>query len=114
MGKAIGMVVLSLVAAALLWVVNCSGPRPEVRDVRLQAPESDGAPYRIEVEIANPWRGHGQAAVTIRLIDTDRGLTVIEQRKIALEPDEQTVLVAEIAAPPGRYTPQVEVRYPPR
>ena len=107
--------VLAAVALALatLWVLNCSGPSPVVADVQLLQPRGEGAPYRVEVTIRNQGVGHGEVAVTVRLRDRN-GRMLREERKVVLEPRETTLVVVEIPAPRGEYTPEVEVEYPPR
>jgi len=110
----LGALLLVLVGVAALWVVNCSGPRASVRDVRLIEPASDGAPYRVEATIANTSGGQGEVAVTVRLRDQQTGRTVEADRKLDLEEHETTLLVADLPAPRATYTPSVEVVYPPR
>jgi hypothetical protein len=110
----LGALVLALVGVAALWVANCSGPRATVNDVRLIAPATDGAPYRVEATIANTGGGHGELAVTVRLRDEQTGRTVETERKVELEEHETTLLIADLPAPAGSYTPTVEVVYPPR
>ena len=105
---------LALVAAlVVLWVFNCSGPRPSVSDVRLIEPRSAGDPYRLEATVRNDGRGHGQVDLIFQLRDRASGRVVQEEQKAILEPDETTLAVAEILAPPGDYTPEVEAQYPP-
>ena len=110
----LGVGLVAVAVIAVLWVANCSGPQPSVGDVRLIPPSSDGAPYRVEATIRNTGRGHGEVAVTVRLRDDRAGRSVETDRKLDLEEHETTLLVADVPAPPGQYTPDVEVVYPPR
>ena len=106
--------ILAVAVIAVLWVANCSGPQPAVSDVRLIAPQSDGAPYRVEATIRNTSRGHGEVAVTVRLREEQTGRSIETDRKVDLDPHETTLLVADVAAPPGNYAPDVQAVYPPR
>jgi hypothetical protein len=105
---------VGVVALAVLWVVNCSGPRPAVSDVSVSPPSAPGAPHRVQATVRNQGPGHGQVSVSVRLVDPAAQQTYQEDRKLALEAHETTRLVAEIHAPPGDYVPRVEVEYPPR
>ena len=109
----LGVGLVAVAVIAVLWVANCSGPQPSVGDVRLIPPPSDGAPYRVEATIRNTGRGHGEVAVTVRLRD-DRPPERRNRPQARLEEHETTLLVADVPAPPGQYTPDVEVVYPPR
>jgi|RhiMethySRZTD1v2_1073278.scaffolds.fasta_scaffold400892_2 hypothetical protein len=110
----LGAGLLVLVAVAVLWVANCSGPTPQVRDVQLLAPTTDGAPYRVQATVANTGRGQGEVTVIVRLRDQQTGRTIETDRQVELEEHETTLVIADMPAPPGTYTPTVEVEYPPR
>jgi hypothetical protein len=110
----LGAVVLALIVAGVLWVSSCSGPRPEVGDVRLAAPSEEGAPYRLEATVHNRWRGHGQVVVTFRLRDPATGKTVQSEEQVVLSGGETTLVTTEILAPRAAYTSEVEVEYPPK
>ncbi|MBI4499172.1 MAG: hypothetical protein HY689_14880 [Chloroflexi bacterium] len=106
--------ILALVVALIvLWVLNCSGPRPVVTEVRLIAPRSAGAPYRVAATIRNAGRGHGEVKVLFRLQDRAGTHTVQQDHRVTLAAYETTIVAAEVMAPPGDYTPEVEVSYPP-
>jgi hypothetical protein len=65
--------------------------------------------------VVNPWRGHGQVDVTIRLRDTATGRHVMgDDQHIELEAHDTVFVSAEVMAPSGQYAPEVEVVYPPR
>ncbi|HEV8192635.1 MAG TPA: hypothetical protein VGP82_14310, partial [Ktedonobacterales bacterium] len=51
---------LLLLALPVLWVVNCSGPRPTASQVRVQAPSQQGDPYHVTALVGNEGPGHGQ------------------------------------------------------
>jgi hypothetical protein len=112
MRRGVLLALASAVVMVLLWVMNCSGPQPVVTAVRLTEPTSVDAPYRVEVELLNRWRGHGEVAVTVRLRDPGSGRRVVEERHVSLEGNERVVLVVELLAPPGRYEPEVTVQCP--
>lgn len=109
-----GVPLLVAVVAAVLWVAQCSGPRPVVEDVRLEPPTVADGPYRVEANVTNAGRGHGEVAVTIKLQDQASGRTFQTDRKLDLEDHETTRVIADIPAPPATYTPTVEALYPPR
>jgi hypothetical protein len=108
-GLALAGVVLSV-----LWVSHCTGPRPVVASVQLTPPAAAGAPYRVEVALRNEGLGGGQVEMTVRLHDDWAGRTVQPTRKVTLDVGETTLVIAEVLAPAGDYTPAVEVQYPPR
>lgn len=110
------MLLLAALAAALafLWVRNCSGPQPSVVALETIPPTEASAPYRLRAEVRNGGPGHGEVQVVFRLRDRQTGRTVEQSATAELEPGEDTLVVGEIAAPPGDYAPEVEVNYPPR
>ncbi len=101
-------------AGVALWILNCSGPQPQVLDVQLIGPLGPGQPYRVEATVSNRGRGHGEVAVTFRLRDRTTRQTVEEERRAQLQPGETVRVAALILAPPGSYEPEVQVEYPPR
>jgi hypothetical protein len=105
---------LVTIVLTVLWVSECTGPRPVVGDVRLDPPASEGAPYRVEASVTNTGRGHGEVAVTIRLRDESSDRSVQTDRRIELDEHETTRIIADIVAPTATYTPDVEAIYPPR
>ena len=111
-----GMLLSGGVASVLLalWVWNCTGPKPVITATSLRPLTSPGAPYRVEVEIENRWRGDGEVAALVRLRDRVTGRVVQAEHKVRLDGHERALVVAELAAPPGDYIPEVMVTYPPR
>ena len=103
------------VAAAALFVVNCTGPRPAVSDVRLEEPKGESDPYVVRATIRNEWHGHGQVAVSVRLRESsgDPPRTFEKQEQVSLARNGSTSLAVEIHAPRARYTPDVQADYPP-
>lgn len=97
-----------------LWVSNCSGPRPSVSDLRIQAPRTPGGPYTLSALVTNNGPGHGQVDVTFRLRDQRSGHTFEQDETVTLEAGEQAVVSVQMDVPPGIYTSEVEVEYPPR
>ncbi len=110
--QAIGLLVGAVVVVAL-WVANCSGPEAEVTSVQLLEPATESAPYRVQVAVQNQGPGHGEVNVIARLRDHATGYTFQESRTAALEAKETTLVVVEVYAPRGSYSPEVEVEYPP-
>lgn len=97
----------------VLWVVNCSGPRPVVSRLRLQSPRSPGGPYQVQALVHNDSPGHGQVAITFRLLNTATGHTIEQDQKVTLQSGETSLVSARITAPPATYTPEVDASYPP-
>lgn len=110
------MLLLTVLASILtvLWVRNCSGPLPIVAGLEIVPPGEPNAPYLLRAEVRNEGSGHGEVEVVFRLRDRRTGRTVEHSSSVELEPGEDTLVVGEIAAPPGDYEPEVEVDYPPR
>src|SRR4051812_19446778 len=98
---------LAAMLLAILWVAECTGPRPVVGEVWLDPPTTNGAPYRVEASVTNTGRGHGEVAVTIRLRDETSGWSVQTDRRIELDEHETTRIIADIVAPAATYTPAV-------
>jgi hypothetical protein len=113
MGRAL-TTLLAVAAAVTLYLANCAGPRPQVGEIRLTEPRAAEGLYRVEATIHNRGPGEGEVSVILRLRDADGRATVQVDRKATLERGETTIVAADIPAPAGRYTPEVEVEYPPR
>lgn len=111
LGTVLAVVVLLGVAA--LWAVNCSGPRASASDLSVQPPTSANTAYQMSAAIHNAGPGHGQVQVTFRLRDKRGGQTYEQMQTVALDAGETSVVSAQITAPPGDYTPEVDVAYPP-
>lgn len=107
------LTVVVLLVAATLWVVNCSGPRPTTSGLSVQPPPSANQPYQLSATVRNAGPGHGEVQVTFRLVDKRSGQTFEQMQTVALDAGESSVVSVQITAPPGDYTPQVEVSYPP-
>jgi hypothetical protein len=110
----LGLGLLLTIVLTVFWVAECTGPRPVVGEVRLDPPATDGAPYRVEANVTNTGRGHGEVAVTIRLRDAASGQSIQTDRRIELDEHETTHIIADMVAPTATYTPAVEAIYPPR
>lgn len=107
-------ITVAVIAATILWVVNCSGPQPAVTGVQVRPPDAPGAPYVLEASLENRGRGQGQVAVTGRLIDRATGRTYEESARTDLAPRERSIVAIPFNAPPGEYEGEVEALYPPR
>jgi hypothetical protein len=84
-----------------------------VRDVQLETPSAPGGRYRVRAELSHP-NASGQASVTFRLRNNVGGESPELKGTVQLTPGVALVTVGEIAAPPGDYTPEVEVQFPAR
>lgn len=102
----------TLIAAALLSLTGCPGPRPSVNDAQVRPSPLPGR-YRVEATVDNRSRGEGQVDVRIQLRDRRTGHTVEADRDLQVHGHEQAHLTADIEAPPGEYDAQVEAEYPP-
>ena len=105
--------VVALLAVAALWVVNCSGPRPSASDPKVTAPSAPNQPYRVTARVENDGPGHGEVQVIFRLRDTHTGRVYQQTEMVTLQSGEAVVVGVDISAPPGDYTPEVTVNYPP-
>lgn len=105
---------LAVAAAAVLWVLNCSGPQAQVESVRLQEPSGPGEPYQIEATVHNTGPGEGQVVLTFRLHDQATGEIYQTEGTAQIKSDETLNVSAEIRAPRGDYRPEVKVEYPVR
>src|SRR5689334_6177664 len=113
--RTIVLAVVAFALSAVLWVSQCSGPRPIVVGApRVQAPVQPGDKYTVETTIRNQGKGHGEVHVTVRLISEDSPAVYQQDESVQLQENEEVRSVVEIPAPPGTYDPQVEVEYPPR
>jgi hypothetical protein len=105
----IGFVVVSMV-----WLLQCSGPRPVVQAVTVHEPAQPGLPYQVEVQVRNNWRGGGQLQVQAELRDRASDRRYQGQQNATIKSMESMNVLVEVDALPGDYEPHVEVEYPPR
>lgn len=110
----LGLTALAVLGAVALWVLNCTGPVPTVVETRLREPGRPSEPYLVEAVVQNTWRGHGEVNVAVRLHDATGRQTYSAEETVPLEPYETVRVVVPVYAPPGGYTPEVQVEYPPR
>jgi hypothetical protein len=107
--------VAAFILAAVLWVSQCSGPKPSVVGrPRVAVPEQPGDPYRVEGTIRNDGPGHGEVRVSFRLIDRASGEAYQKDDDVQLERGETARASVEIPAPPADYEAEIEAQYPPR
>ena len=99
---------------AFAWAVNCSGPRPEVRQVSLEPPESPGHPYRVTAVIRNKGGNGGEVTVSFELVSLTDGSVTRTKEQVDLDANEVRTVTTEIDAPFGDYEPRAKVDYPPR
>lgn len=102
-----------IVLVPYLWIVNCTGPRPTASDLRVQAPAGAGAPYHVTVLVTNTGPGHGEVQVTFILQDNATDHIYQNTDTVTLESGQAAVVGVDINAPPGSYTPSVQIGYPP-
>ena len=103
-----------LAAVMAVFLFRCEGPRPAIRNVRL---EREGAGWRVGTELVNEGHGDGQVEVTFRLRELATGRTWQAERRVALAPHERVEVSEPVDAPEaadGRYAAEVEAKYPPR
>ncbi len=100
--------------AIVLWILNCTGPKPVVESARVVPPAADGQPYRVEATIRNTWRGQGEVTVNVQLRDRATGHTVQQHEQVMLDPWATVIVVSEIQAPKAEYVPLVSAEYPQR
>jgi hypothetical protein len=113
--RIIAVPIVAFVLAAVLWVSQCSGPRPSVvGQPRVTAPEQPGDPYRVEGTIRNDGPGHGEVRLSFRLIDKASGEAYQKEDELQLEGGQTARAVVEMPAPPGDYAAEIEAQYPPR
>src|SRR5690349_1626522 len=110
----LGLLLILALAVVFGWLAECTGLRPVVSDTRLVPPAVADGPYRVEANVTNDGRGHGEVAVTIKIRDQASGQSFQTDRKLDLDSHETTHIIADIPAPPAAYTPTVEAVYPPR
>jgi hypothetical protein len=108
-----GVVVIAAVMA-FVWAANCSGPRPEVEQVSLEAPKSPDHPYRVIAVIRNKTGNGGEVTVNFELVNVADGSVTRTKEDVDLNGDETLTVITEIDAPPGEYEPRAKVDYPPR
>jgi ABC-type uncharacterized transport system auxiliary subunit len=103
----------ALAAAALAALLAaCSGPHATTSDTRVQASTRPGF-YRVEVRVHNSG-GTGQVELTVRLHNKESGRIVTHTQSVDLQPHDRADVAMEVPAPPGDYTAEVSVAYPPR
>jgi hypothetical protein len=108
-----GALLVVLLAIGAGWLVNCTGPRPEVQSVQLEEPESPDHPYRVQAELRNKGRNGGEVTVVFELVDRDSGKVYRRKDNFELKGRESVSAVAEIEAPSGSYDARAKAIYPP-
>lgn len=96
----------------VLWVVNCSGPRPEVTGVELREPEQEGDPYVALATIRNRMRGPGEVRVEVSLRGED-GRVFSKSETTEIGGHGELTLTFEFPLPEGEYKATADVSYPP-
>jgi hypothetical protein len=109
----IGAGVVAFVLVCFLWVINCTGPRPSWSHLRVQPPSGSSQSYQVSLEVTNTGPGHGQIDVVVRLKSKRTGQTYEQDQTVMLQSGETSVVNMQIGAPPGQYTPEVDLQYPP-
>jgi hypothetical protein len=108
--KAFLLAVALPVAAAVLFVALCSGPKPSVEGASLAAVPGG---YRVTAAVENRG-GEGEIQVTFRLRDRRTGRTLPAEAEAPVRRGERVQVSALVPAPPGDYAVEAEAEYPPR
>lgn len=108
----VGVVIFFGVLAAA-WAANCSGPRPQVEEVTLEAPEPADHAYRVSAVIRNKGRNGGEVTVRFELVNRADGGVIHARENVDLDPRKTQIVSVEISAPPGDYEARASVDYPP-
>ncbi len=95
---------------AALALAACSGPRPRVDVVEIEAAPAAGY-ERVTLAVRNESGGHGEIELTITLRGAS-GRRIEETRELELDAHQRLELVVDIAAPPDTYTAAVSAVYP--
>jgi hypothetical protein len=112
--RAFVILLLGFVVTGGAWVMQCTGPKPRVEDVTVREPDQPGAPYLVDVQVRNTWRGHGEIQVQAKLHDKTADRVYEGQQNASLEPMDVINVVVEVQARRGTYEPDVELVYPVR
>jgi hypothetical protein len=113
--RAIAAPIVAFALVAVLWVSQCSGPKPSVTGpARVTAPEQPGDAYRVEGTIRNDGPGHGDVRVSFKLIDRASGEAYEKDDEVHLERGDTVRVAVEMPAPPADYAAEIEAEYPPR
>jgi hypothetical protein len=104
--------VVLILALPVLWVINCSGPAPAIRQVRVQPAQEEGG-YNVNVTLQNDSPGHGEVQVTATLRDQNTGEVYTQTQNVFVQSGQIAVVTVNVQAPPGSYTPNVQAAYPP-
>jgi hypothetical protein len=103
----------ALIAAALAaCIAACSGPRATATAARVR-PSARAGFYRVEARLVNAG-GRGQVELTVRLRNKETGRIVTQEQPVDLQPRDRADVTLEVPAPPGEYTVDVTVDYPPK
>jgi len=97
----------------LLGLLSCTGPRPDTSPARILAPSKSGEPYQVSLVVTNHGSGEGQVEVDVRLHEQKQGAIYFADKKLNLRGHESVHLRVDVDAPPGDYTAEVEIHYPP-
>ena len=90
-----------------------SQPTVTVTGVQVTPPGRAGEPYRIQATINHTTSG-GPADITFRLRNKTTSEIIESSGRVNLTPGVALAAVADLRAPDGDYSPEVEVQYPAR
>lgn len=93
-----------------LAALACAGPRVTASDVRVLPSPLPGH-QRVQATLVNRG-GKGEAKVVVRLRDA-AGRTVSANHTVEFERKERVEMVLDVPAPPGTYTAELELTFPP-
>lgn len=95
----------------LVALVGCAGPDPEVTRVAVTDTARSGV-VRVDVDVVNRSRGHGQITLEISLVHRGDGTTIVAERTLDLEAHQRSHVTADIPAPEGPYIARARAMYP--
>lgn len=92
-----------LLLFALLLAGGCLGPKPQIKDSIVTAPQKGSdEPYKVEIVLANEGPGGGQVLVDARLVSKQTGETIADESDtVELEKGETTHVFLNIDLPPS-------------
>ena len=110
----LGAFVLFAVLISVVWVRECTGARPQVESVSLQAPASPDHAYVANVVVKNRNRNESEVTIIVRLISKQDGTTYFRRVSADLKGNQTLTVGVEVLAPAGDYDVEAEAIYPPR
>jgi hypothetical protein len=94
---------IALLAAMLLTLAGCLGPKPVLQSYKAEPPPpGSGQPFRVDAVVSNQGPGEGQVQVEVSLTNKQNGeLIARESKEVELQSGDTAHVLVELNLPPS-------------